>query len=196
MGKITRREFMAASGVLAGGLALSSLGVPLGGVRAYAGELSKADRVKAAKTTISTCYHCSVSCGLLCSTDTKTGRIINIEGDPEHPINEGSLCAKGAAMFQMSANNEHRLTKVLYRAPFGDKWEVKSWDWALERMARNIKGVRDKDFMFRNAKGQTVNRLETIGHMGSSKLDNEECWLITAMARALGLIHIDHQARV
>lgn len=196
MGRFTRREFMAATGMLAGGLALSSLGVPLGGVRAYAAELSKADRVKSAKTTISTCYHCSVSCGLLCSTDLKTGRVFNIEGDPEHPISEGALCAKGAAMFQMSDNNPHRLTKVLYRAPYGAKWETKSWDWALERMARNIKAARDKDFIFKNAKGQTVNRLETIGHMGSSKLDNEECWLVVTMARALGLVHIDHQARV
>lgn len=196
MKKCTRREFLAATGLLAGGMALSSLGVPLGTVRAYAQELSKADRIKTAKTTISTCYYCSVSCGLLCSTDTKTGRIINIEGDPEHPISEGSLCAKGAAMYQMTDNNPHRLTKVLYRAPYGAKWEAKSWDWAMEKMARNIKEVRDRDFMFKNAQGQTVNRLETIGHMGSSKLDNEECWVITTMARTLGLVHIDHQARV
>lgn len=196
MKKCNRREFLAATGVFAGGLALSSLGVPLGTVKAYAQDLSKADRIKSAKTTISTCYHCSVSCGLLCSTDTKTGKIINIEGDPEHPINEGALCAKGAAMFQMSANNEHRLTKVLYRAPYSTKWEVKDWDWAINNIARKIKTIRDTDFVFKNAKGQAVNRLETIGHMGSSKLDNEECWAITAMARALGLTYIDHQARV
>lgn len=196
MEKCTRRQFLTATGFLAGGAALASLGAPLGWAKAYAQELSKADRIKTARTTISTCYHCSVSCGLLCSTDAKTGRIMNIEGDPEHPINEGALCAKGAAMFQMSDNNPHRLTKVLYRAPYATKWEVKSWDWAIEKMARNIKTVRDKDFIFRNAKGQVVNRLETIGHMGSSKLDNEECWVITTMARSLGLIHVDHQARV
>jgi formate dehydrogenase major subunit len=196
MKKCTRREFLAATGIFAGGLALSTLGIPLGAVKALAQELTKAERIKTAKITISTCYHCSVSCGLLCSTDTKTGKVFNIEGDPEHPINEGSLCAKGAAMFQMSANNEHRLTKVLYRAPYSTKWEEKSWDWAIDRIARKIKTVRDQDFIFKNAKGQMVNRLETIGHMGSSKLDNEECWAITTMARALGLVHIDHQARV
>jgi len=177
-------------------MALSSLGVPLGALTAMAGELSKADQVRTARTTISTCYYCSVSCGLLCATDTRTGRVINIEGDPEHPISEGALCAKGAAMFQMTDNNPHRLTKVLYRAPFGDKWEEKSWDWAIDKMARNIKTARDRDFLEKNAAGQVVNRLETIGHMGSSKLDNEECWLVTTMARALGLVHIDHQARV
>jgi formate dehydrogenase major subunit len=149
-----------------------------------------------AKTTISTCDFCSVSCGLLGSTDTKTGRIINIEGDPEHPINEGSLCAKGSAMFQTTANNPERLTKVMYRAPYSNKWETKTWDWAIDRMARKIKAVRDKDFVPTNAKGQTVNRLETIGHMGSSKFENEECWALTAFTRSLGLVNIDHQARV
>lgn len=196
MAKFSRRKFLAAAGLCTGGLALSSLGVPLGAVRAWATELSKADRIKTAKTTISTCYFCSVSCGLLCSTDLKTGKIFNIEGDPEHPISEGALCAKGAAMFQTADNNPHRLTKVLYRAPYGTEWEVKDWDWAVEKMARNIKTARDQDFIFKNDQGQEVNRLETIGHLGSSKLDNEECWLITAMTRALGLVHIDHQARV
>ncbi|MCF8033162.1 MAG: twin-arginine translocation signal domain-containing protein [Desulfarculaceae bacterium] len=196
MPKFTRRQFLGASGALAGGLALSSLGIPLGALQAHARDLSKAGRIKTARTTISTCYYCSVSCGLLCSTDQKTGQIINIEGDPDHPISEGSLCAKGAAMFQMSDHNQHRLAKVLYRRPFGTEWEVKDWDWAVEKMARNIKSVRDQDFMYKNAQGQVVNRLETIGHMGSSKVDNEECWLITTMARALGLVHIDHQARV
>ena len=196
MKKRTRREFLAATGLAAGGLSLSSLGIPLGSMEAYAKELSKAERIKTAKTAISTCYYCSVSCGLLCSTDTKTGKIINIEGDPEHPISEGALCAKGAAMFQMTDHNAHRLTKVLYRAPYATKWEVKSWDWVIDKMARNIKTVRDQDFMAKNAAGQVVNRLETIGHMGSSKVDNEECWLITTMARSLGLVHIDHQARV
>ena len=193
---ITRRRFLGTTGLLAGGLALSTLGVPLGSVRAYARDLSKAGRIKTARTTISTCYYCSVSCGLLCSTDLKTGKIINIEGDPDHPISEGALCAKGAAMYQMTGANQHRLDKVLYRAPYGDKWQVKDWDWAVNKIARNIKAVRDQDFMHKNAQGQVVNRLETIGHMGSSKVDNEECWLITTMTRALGLVHIDHQARV
>ncbi len=128
--------------------------------------------------------------------DPKTGKIINIEGDPDHPISEGALCAKGAGTFQMSANNEHRLTKVLYRKPGGDKWEAKPLDWALTRIAKKIKAERDKSFMVKNAKGQVVNRLETIAHMGSSKLDNEECWMITTAMRSLGLIQIDHQARV
>jgi len=193
---MTRREFLVASGAFGGGLALTLLGLDLGPLHAYAAELSKVNQVKKAKQTISTCYYCSVSCGLIASTDTKTGKIINIEGDPDHPISEGSLCAKGASMFQTSAANEHRLTKVLYRAPHSDKWQQKSWDWAIKKIARNIKTVRDADFIKTNSKGQVVNRVETIGHMGSSKVDNEECWAITAMARSLGIVHMDHQARV
>jgi formate dehydrogenase major subunit len=158
--------------------------------------MKKIDKVKSAKQSTTICCYCSVGCSLICSTDTKTGKIINIEGDPEHPINEGTLCAKGAGIFQTTAANEHRLTKVLYRAPYSDKWEVKTWDWAMTRIAKNIKAARDADFIAKNSKGQVVNRLETIAHMGSSNVDNEECWLITAMVRSMGLVFIDHQARV
>ena len=193
---VTRREFLFASGTIGAGLALSSLGVDMRPVVAYAEELSKIDRVKSAKQTYSICYYCSVNCGLVCSTDTQTGKIINIEGDPDYPVSEGALCAKGAGMFQMSARNEHRLTKVLYRRPGGDKWETKTMDWALTQIAKKIKATRDKEFIVKNAKGQVVNRLESLAHMGSSKLDNEECWLVTTAMRALGVIQLDHQARV
>ena len=105
-------------------------------------------------------------------------------------------CRSGAGMFQTTEANEHRLTKVLYRAPNSDRWEEKSWDWAIDRIARLMKEERDKSFITQNAAGQVVNRLETLAHMGSSNLDNEECWSITAWARSLGLVYIDHQARV
>jgi len=194
--KVTRREFLVGSGTFVGGLTLSSLGIDLGPLTAYADEMKKIDKVKSAKQSTSICCYCAVGCGLICSTDTKTGKIINIEGDPEHPINEGTLCAKGAGIFQTTAANEHRLTKVLYRAPYSDKWEAKTWDWAITRIAKNIKAARDTDFIAKNGKGQVVNRLETVAHMGSSNVDNEECWLITAMARSMGLVYIDHQARI
>jgi formate dehydrogenase major subunit len=172
------------------------LGINLGPLNAYAEEIKKIDKLKTAKQSTSICCYCSVGCGLICSTDAKTGKIINVEGDPEHPINEGSLCAKGAGIFQTTMANEHRLTKVLYRAPYSDKWQVKTWDWAITQIAKKIKAARDADFITTNSKGQVVNRLESIAHMGSSNVDNEECWAITAMARSMGLVHIDHQARV
>jgi formate dehydrogenase major subunit len=194
--KITRREFLVGSGTFVGGLTLSSLGIDLGPLIAYADEMKKIDKVKSARQSISICCYCAVGCSLICSTDKKTGKIINIEGDPEHPINEGSLCAKGAGIFQTTAANKHRLTKVLYRAPYSDKWQAKTWDWAITRIAKKIKATRDANFITKNSKGQAVNRLETIAHYGSSNVDNEECWLITAMARSMGLVYIDHQARV
>jgi formate dehydrogenase major subunit len=194
--KVTRREFLVGSGALAGGLALSSLGIDLSPVIAYAEEMKKIDKVKSAKQTTSICCYCAVGCGLIASTDTKTGKIINIEGDPEHPINEGTLCAKGAGTYQTSASNKHRLTKVLYRAPKSDKWQTKSWDWAITEIAKRIKKTRDSGFIAKNSKGEVVNRIENIAHMGSSNIDNEECWLTTAMVRSLGLVYIDHQARV
>jgi formate dehydrogenase major subunit len=172
------------------------LGIDLGPLNAYAEEIKKIDKLKTAKQSTSICCYCAVGCGLICSTDAKTGKIINIEGDPEHPINEGSLCAKGAGIFQTTAANEHRLTKVLYRPPYGDKWQVKTWDWAITQIAKKIKTARDADFITKNSKGQVVNRLESIAHLGSSNVDNEECWAITAMARSFGLVQIDHQARV
>lgn len=108
---VTRRQFLVISGAVGAGLALSSLGIDMGPTKAYAEELKKIDKMKTAKQSTSICPYCAVGCGLVCSTDTKSGTIINIEGDPDHPINEGSLCAKGAAMFQTTSNNPNRLKR-------------------------------------------------------------------------------------
>lgn len=191
----TRREFLVFSGAVGAGIALTSLGVDMGPAKAYADEL-KIDKMKRAKQSTTICSYCAVGCGLICSTDTKENKIINIEGDPDHPVNEGALCAKGAALFQTTANNPNRLQKVLYRAPGSDKWQEKSWDWALGEIAKKVKATRDAGFMEKNAKGQTVNRVETIAHVGSAALDNEEVWQLQAMMRALGLVYIEHQARI
>ena len=193
---ISRRGFLTLSGAAGSGLSLSSLGIDLRPLLAYADELDKMNKVKSAKQVTTICCYCSVGCGLVCSVDKATGKIFNIEGDADHPINEGSLCAKGAGFFDLTEANKHRLQKVLYRAPMSDKWEEKDWDWALGRIARLVKDTRDKGFVTRNSKGELVNRCENIGHLGSSNIDNEECWLITAKARALGIVYIDHQARV
>lgn len=193
---VTRREFLVISGAVGAGLALSSLGVDLTPVKAYADELKKIDKMKTAKQSTTICPYCGVGCGLVCSTDTKAKKIINIEGDPDHPINEGALCAKGAALFQTTANNPNRLKKVLYRAPGSDKWQEKSWDWALTEIAKKVKATRDAGFMEKNAKGEVVNRVENIAHIGSAALDNEELWPLQAMMRALGLVYIEHQARI
>ena len=102
---------------------------------------------------------------------------------------------KGAALLSMYTG-EHRLTKPMYRAPYSDKWVEKDWDWTLEQIARRVKTARDNDFIVKNAKGQTVNRLESVFCMGTSHASNEECAVIHQAMRSLGVVHIDHQARV
>ena len=193
--QVTRRQFLVGAGAVTGGLALSSLGVELSQAKAYAADMTKINKLDTITQSTSICCYCSCGCSLIASTD-EDGKIVHIEGDPDHPINEGTLCPKGAALMQTTAANEHRLTKVQYRAPNSDHWEELDWDSALDRMARRIKDTRDADFIEKNSKGNIVNRVETIAHGGSSNVDNEECFMMASVARALGLVYIDHQARV
>ena len=147
-------------------------------------------------TTI--CPYDGSGCGFLVASDN--GKVINIEGDPDHPINRGAACSKGAHLIQLSADNPRRLSEVLYRAPVekggtGD-WETKDWDWAIDRMARLIKDTRDGDWIEKDSAGTPVQRTEAICNFGGSALDNEECYLLVKMARALGLVYIEHHARI
>lgn len=186
--ELTRRSFLKVS---AGALLLSSLGLNLEPAKAYAAEL----RIKGAKETTTICPYCSCSCSII--VYTKEGKVINTEGDPDHPINEGALCPKGASLYQIvGTNNPYRVTEPLYRAPGATEWKKVSWDWALDRIARLVKDTRDKYFMTKNAKGQVVNRVDAIGHIGSAALDNEECYLVQKFMRSLGLVYIEHQARI
>jgi formate dehydrogenase major subunit len=193
---INRRDFLKGSGkVFAGGVALSALGIDVKPIRVHAKKLEKMEKIKKSVQSTTTCCYCSCGCGLISSTDSN-GNIFNIEGDPDHPINEGALCAKGANLKETSASNEYRLKDVLYRAPNSDKWEKKDWDWTIDRIARKIKDARDADFIATNQLGQPVNRLETVAFHGSSNVNNEECFMMVSMARSLGLVYVDHQARV
>jgi len=191
MNNLNRRDFFKISGMAAMAGALGTLGFDLKPVEAYASTLN----IKTAKQTTTICPYCAVGCGLIVHTDKSTGKVINIEGDADHPINEGALCAKGAALYQLAVNPS-RVTQVLYRAPNSDQWETKPWDWALDRIAANVKKTRDASFVQKNDKGQVVNRTEGIAHVGSAALDNEECWLLQGMMRSLGLVYIEHQARI
>jgi formate dehydrogenase major subunit len=123
------------------------------------------------------------------------GTVVNIEGDPDHPISRGALCSKGATLSQL-ANSDQRVVKPKYRAPNADNWEEVEWDWALEQVARRIKDTRDEYFVGNDDEGRLVNRLEAIAHVGSAALDNEECSILVKMMRALGLVYIEHQARI
>ena len=149
-------------------------------------------KTRGATNTTTVCPFCGVGCGQVVST--KGGKVINIEGDPGHPISEGTLCSKGAAGIQV-VNNSRRLQKVLYRNPNGAKWEEKSWDWAFERIAARVKETRDKTFKT-TVDGRVVNRTEAIACLGGSALDNEEAYPIAKLMRALGLVYLEHQARL
>ncbi len=187
--KYSRRDFMKLAGASAVCVSLVQLGVDLEPVKAYAAGL----KIDGAKEVITVCPFCSVSCHIIAYV--KNGELVGTEGDPDYPINQGSLCAKGAAMLSMT-RNEHRLKKPLYRAPYSDKWEEKSWDWVIERIARRVKATRDKEFIATNTKGQRVNRLESMFLLGTSHADNEECALFHQAMRGLGIVHMDHQARI
>lgn len=158
---------------------------------AWAG--TKEFKTSMTKETTTICPYCGVGCGLIVSA--LDGKVVNIEGDPDHPINEGTLCSKGAALYQV-ANNEHRLNKVLYRAPGATAWEEKSWDWTIQRIAAKMKETRDATFMEKDADGLTVNRTEGIACLGGAALDSEECYAYSKFARSLGVVYLEHQARI
>ncbi len=130
----------------------------------------------------------------------KDGKVVNIEGDEASPINRGSLCSKGEALFQV-ANNDRRLQKVMYRAPGSDLWEEKSWEWSLDRIARLMKETRDRTFAIKeinkkDRKRYTLNRTNGMAILGGAGLDNEECYLLSKFARSMGVIYLEHQARL
>ncbi len=190
--EIDRRDFLKITGTSAAGAAVLGLGLNLKPIKSHAQTL----KINHCTETTSICCYCAVGCGVICSTgQAGAGKIVSIEGDPDHPVNEGALCAKGASLSQL-VNNENRITTPLYRAPYDTKWRKVSWDWALSNIAERIKNSRDKNFEHRNRKGQVVNRTMGIASVGSAALDNEECWLIQALMRSLGLVYIEHQARI
>ncbi len=187
--RFSRRQFLKLAGAGAMCLTLGSFGVNVDEAFAY----SKKLKIEGAKEVVSICPFCSVCCQIIAYV--QDGKLVATEGDPDFPVNEGALCAKGAALTSMYTD-DHRLTKPLYRAPYSDKWEEKSWDWTLDQIARRVKDARDKNFILKNDKGQTVNRLENFFMMGTSHASNEECAVIHQAMRGLGVVHMDHQARV
>jgi len=189
--ELSRREFLKFGGTGIGALVLiKEIGsVGSKGVASRAIPLKKRIGEKA---TI--CPYDASGCGFVVAAEN--GKVVNIEGDPDHPINRGAACAKGATMRQLSADNPWRLSKVLYRAPGGADWEEKTWDWALDRIARRIKDTRDTSFIEMDAGGNLVNRTEAIANLGGSALDNEECYLLAKLTRALGVVYLEHHARI
>ena len=149
-------------------------------------------RIRGATVTNSICPYCAVGCAQL--VYVKDGKIVDIEGSYDSPINGGTLCPKGAATYQLTVN-PHRLTRVKYRAPFSDHWEERPLAWAMERIAQLVKQARDDSFEEHNADGLPVMRTHAIGHFGGATLDNEENYLIKKLfTGGLGIVGVENQA--
>ena len=189
---LSRRDFLRYSTAAAGGTALSGLissGVNMTPVVARAQEL----RIKNAKTTPSICPYCSVGCATL--VRTIDGKIVNIEGDNRSPYSEGTLCPKGAAIYQLHVN-PNRPTQVLHRAPGATEWEIWNLEKAMDRVAELVKKTRDETFIEKLKDGKSVNCTTSIFSLGGATLDNEWNHIQQKLMRGLGIVPIENQARI
>jgi formate dehydrogenase major subunit len=185
--ELMRRAVAGGGGAALGGLATS--GVNLAPVVAKAQQL----RIAQAHVTPSVCPFCAVGCATL--VHTVDGKIVNIEGDPRSPHNEGALCPKGAATFQLHIN-PNRPTRVLHRAPGANEWEEWDLDRAMQRVAELVKKARDAHFIERLQNGKLVNATTAVFSLGGATLDVEWNHLQQKLMRGLGIIAIENQARI
>ena len=193
MGSMDRRTFMKVMAAAGGGAAV---GFDLGAARAEVREL----KIARTTETRSICPYCAVSCGVIIHTlgdGSKNVRksVVHVEGDPDHPISRGSLCPKGASLRNDITNADRILTPKV-RKPGSDKWEPISWEDAIAKIAAHIKDTRDKTFVAKNAKGETVNRTPGIAWIGGCTDTNEFNWLQWKALTAWGVPYRDTQARV
>jgi formate dehydrogenase major subunit len=156
--------------------------------------VAKHSRLRGATPVDSVCPYCAVGCAQ--QVWVKNGQIVDIEGDSRSPINEGTLCPKGANTFQLTVN-PHRPQTCLYRAPYSDHWEEKPLDWMMERIAERVKATRDATFVEVDPEdGQIVSHTEAMAGLGGAVLDNEENYLIKKLFNTLGITSIENQARI
>jgi formate dehydrogenase major subunit len=193
---ITRRQFLAVTGASLAGSSLALMGfspaVALAEVREF--KLTRTTEVR------NTCPYCAVACGVLMyalgdGAKNVKSSIIHIEGDPDHPVNRGTLCPKGAALIDF-IHSPSRLQFPEYRAPGSDHWKRISWDEALSRIARLMKDDRDANFIAKNAAGTTVNRWVSVAMLAASASSNEVAYITQKVVRSLGMLAFDNQARV
>ncbi len=194
--KLNRRQFFKVCTAGVGSSSLAMLGFAPGTALAEVREF----KLSRATETRSTCPYCSVSCGLLMyslgdKAKNAKAEIIHIEGDPDHPVSRGTLCPKGAGLLDY-VHSENRLKYPEYRAAGSNEWKRISWDEAFTRIAKHMKADRDANFIAKNAEGQTVNRWLSTGFLASSAASNETCYLSSKIARSLGLVTLDTQARI
>ena len=190
---LTRRDFLKWTGVGAGTLALSELGFDL----AQAYSVRQTMRIAGATQSPSVCPYCAVGCALIAYTRKEadgTVKLLQIEGDPDSPVNEGRLCPKGASAIEL-ATSTRRVERPLYRAAGAAAWQPVSWDFVLDKIAQNIKATRDRTFVATDAKGNVVNRTEGLAFAGGAAFSSEEGYLATKVMRGLGAVYLEQQAR-
>ena len=187
-----RRQLLKVAAGVGGGFAIAELGFSAKDAHAKAMGL----KLTNAKEYTTACNFCSCGCGMV--GHVQDGKLVSLEGDPGHAINQGSLCTKGAAM-TATHESERRLKTPLYRAPGSDRWQEITWDQALEKVAKKIKEVRDATWQATQQVGEAthqVNRTDAISFLGGAQNTNEECYLINKMGRLFGTSYIEHQARL
>jgi formate dehydrogenase major subunit len=187
---VTRREFL---GLSAAGT-VSALGLDL----TKAAQVKQGMRIEGATVSHSVCPYCAVGCSLLAYTKKAANghvELLQIEGDPDSPVNEGTLCPKGASSLQLAVSRR-RVPSPLYRAPGASEWKQVSWEFTLDKLAQNIKASRDRTFVTQDANGNVVNRCEGIAFAGGAAFSSEEGYLATKLMRGLGVVHLEQQARV
>jgi len=186
---IGRRDWLKVIGGGGAGLAMGEL---------FVNEPSRADELRRAGATEFTtaCNFCSCGCGMI--GHVLDGQLVNLEGDPQHVVNEGALCVKGSAMLE-THRSPQRLKTPRYRAPGSDRWVDIGWDEALDKLARKLKAVRDETWVETERDGDrdyVVQRTDAIALLGGAQSTNEECYLWAKFARLLGTNYVEHQARL
>lgn len=195
MPTFTRRDFLKTGAAGAGALALSGIGFDV--AFAESTKVKQSLRIAGATEMHSVCPYCAVGCSLVAYTRQSSGstQLLQIEGDPDSPVNEGRLCPKGATAMQLAVS-PRRVTSPQYRAPGATTWKTISWEDMLNRIAANIKSSRDATFVATDGNGNTVNRTEGIAFAGGAAFSSEEGYIATKVMRGLGLVHLEQQARV
>jgi formate dehydrogenase major subunit len=187
---ISRRDFIKIGAAGAGAAGLSALGFDL----TQAFQVKQGLRIAGAQELHSVCPYCAVGCSLVAYTNGN-GKLLQIEGDPDSPVNEGRLCPKGATAMQL-ATAANRVESVMYRPAKATQWQKLTWDQALDKIARHVKTSRDNSFVTTDAAGNVVNRCEGIAFAGGAAFSSEEGYVATKLMRGLGLVHLEQQARV
>jgi len=191
---VSRRAFLQIT--VGTGATLTAFGFDVAPLHAQAKTL----KISRTSETRSTCPYCSVSCGVIIHTlgdkaKNAIPQVVHVEGDPDHPINRGTLCPKGASLEQ-DILNDRRLLKPQVRRPGSNHWEDIGWDQAIDEIARRVKKTRDETFIERDARGRTVNRCEGIAWTGGCTDTNEFNYLVVKTMRSLGVVYLENQARV